>query len=253
MKKFILAAVAIVVAIVGIFMVINFVSDDKIDVSNSKAEEFLETDKESKVDGTEVIDSTDSSVSDESTGVSESETVTNEETRKAEELWSGYGIRNDDFNVTKVLSEYKSNFTDTGVDSEDGFIFSPGTQEEPCVYTMQENSSYSYRELEDAYDENLPMLYNAVVDYFGTAEPLNVLTEYLDIYVHSDVNGYFIYDFKATSDAFYVVIMRGKNYYHFAIVEDDGKYVLLNYVTKDYFESSFIKDIQDTDNDAGED
>ena len=83
---------AIVVAIVGIFMVINFVSDDKIDVSNSKAEEFLETDKESKVDGTEVIDSTDSSVSDESTGVSESETVTNEETRKAEELWSGYGL-----------------------------------------------------------------------------------------------------------------------------------------------------------------
>ena len=69
MKKFILAAVAIVVAIVGIFMVINFVSDDKIDVSNSKAEEFLETDKESKVDGTEVIDSTDSSVSDESTEI----------------------------------------------------------------------------------------------------------------------------------------------------------------------------------------
>lgn len=253
MKKFILAAVAIVVAIVGIFMVINFVSNDKVDVSNSKAEEFLETNKESSTDDTDVIGSTDDSASNESEEVSTSEAASIEETHKAEELWDGYGIRNDDFNITKVLNDYKSNFTDTGADSEDGFIFSPGTQEEPCVYTMQENSSYSYRELEDSYDENLPMLYNAVVDYFGTAEPLNVLTEYLDIYVHSDVNGYFIYDFKATSDAFYVVIMRGKNYYHFAIVEDDNKYVLLNYVTKDYFQSSFIKDIQDTDNDAGED
>ena len=251
MKKILCAICTICAIFVILFVAVNFVSKTKVDVSNSRANDFIIEEESSET----VIDeqtSNDDKAEERDNNNIESQTEAKEE-KKAEELWDGYGIRNDDFDVVNVLEKNNSNFLVMDTDSEEGEIFFPGTPDDPNVYRLRENSSYTREELSKLYDENFEALYKSIVSYFGDDKSFNVLTEYLDIYVHSGPNGFYIYDYKPTQDAFYVVIMRGRYYYHFALVRDGNDYALLNYMTEDYFQSSLIEDVQDLDNDPGED
>lgn len=254
MKNKVLAGLGVVLVLGLVIFTLSKVQSKKIDVSNSKAEEFITyvpTEEE-----TESITEESSSLTDEEynaivapaeTAEAVSETRPTEPAEReigidgnpqAVQSWEGVGIIDTDFDVEDTLSKNTSNRQSVSDNSEESSVFSLGTMDNPCVYLSRyKDNPIAKEKMRTFYDYSFDDLYNLVYNKFGDDGGMQILTEFLNIYVRTE-GEFFIYDYKEVDDAIYVVILRLRDYHHFAIVKDEGEYKLLNYATIDWFNSS---------------